>query len=92
LIKKPISDWCATNRPKKYSDYKEIISAVSNKIRLEARFEKQLNEFLTKYAADVNSFKDTSPASLFDAISKQMQYFELTNSEKITSELKGLLV
>ncbi|MCX6789485.1 MAG: AAA domain-containing protein [Candidatus Gribaldobacteria bacterium] len=92
--KKDISlviNWCAAHRPQNFREYRQIVSAAADKIRLQGKFEKMTNEFIQKYGSD-DSMRNISTDSLIDSVSKILNYLEVANIDKLNNEIKNLFV
>lgn len=92
--KKDISsvvNWCAAHRPQNFRQYKQIVFAAADKIRLQDKFEKMMNEFIQKYGTD-DSIRNISIDSLIDSVSKILSYLEAANIDKLNNEIKNLFV
>ena len=92
--KKDISSvvtWCAAHRPQNFREYRQIVFAAADKIRLQDKFEKMMDEFIQKYGID-DSIRNISTDSLIDSVSKILSYLEAANIDKLNNEVKNLFV
>lgn len=88
--KKSITNWCSAHRPQNYSDYRKIIFAAADKLRLQVKFEKMMTDFVEKYATD-ESVKNVSIVSLTTSVSKILNYLETANIDRLSTEIKTLV-
>ena len=88
--KDSITKWCSAHRPQNYTDFRKIIFAGADKLRLQVKFEKMMADFVEKYATD-DSIKNISITSLVESISKILSYLELANVDRLNTEIKTLV-
>lgn len=86
-----VVNWCAAHRPQNFRECRKIVFAAADKIRLQNKFEKLMDEFVQKYAAD-GSLHNISIDSLIDSVSKVLSYLEVANIDKLNNEIKNLFV
>lgn len=89
--KKIISSWCAAHRPQNFDDYKKIVFAAADKLRLQRKYEKMISDFADEYATD-ESIKHISIVSLIDSIDKVVTYLEGVNVDRLSGEIKNLFL
>jgi len=90
--KKDISsvvNWCAAHRPQNFRQCRQIVFAAADKIRLQDKFEKMMDEFIQKYGTD-DSIRNISTDALIDSVSKILSYLEAANIDKLNNEVKNL--
>ncbi len=83
--------WCVTKRPQTFNQYKEIVSASSDALRLENKFSKLLDEFVEKHGED-DSLKSISVRVLVDGVNKLITYLEKMNLDRVAADLKTLFI
>ena len=92
--KKDISsvvNWCAAHRPQSFRQCRQIVFAAADKIRLQDKFEKMMDEFIQKYGTD-DSIRNISIDSLIDSVFKILSYLEAANIDKLNNEVKNLFI
>ena len=82
--------WCSVHRPQCFADYKNIVFAAADTLRLQTKFEKIMGEFAEKYATDP-IVKKVSLDALYESISKILNYLEAANIDRLTTEIKTLV-
>lgn len=86
-----IANWCAAHRPQTFDDYRKIVFAVSDKLRLQKKYDKMIGDFVDKYAVD-DSIKQISVYSLIDSIDKVTTYLESVNVDRLSGDIKNLFI
>ena len=88
--KNSIINWCSAHRPQNYPDCRKIIFAGADKLRLQVKFDRMMNDFVEKYAID-DSVKNISITSLVESISNILSYLEVANVDRLNTEIKTLV-
>lgn len=88
--KNSITSWCSAHRPQNHTDYKNIVFAAADKLRLQVKFEKMMADFVEKHATD-KSVKNISIVSLMESVSKILNYLEAVNIDRLNTEIKTLV-
>jgi len=86
-----IANWCSAHRPCKFKEFRKIILAVADKIRLEDKFEKMAKDFIKNCTID-KSLKNVPVIPLVDSVDKILNYLEKENIDKLNNDIKNLFI
>jgi superfamily I DNA and/or RNA helicase len=84
-----IANWCSTHRPCNFNEFRKIVFAVADKIRLEDKFDKIAKDFIENYTIE-KSFRNLPISALVDSVDKILKYLEYEKIDKLSEDIKNL--
>jgi len=87
---KLITNWCSAHRPQNYSEYKKILYAAADKLRLQNKFDRLMDVFIEKNTLD-STISNVPLALLIESIENILRYMEFAGIDKLNPEIKLLV-
>ena len=84
-----IANWCSAHRPCNFKEFRKIIFAVADKLRLEDKFDKMAKDFIKNHTVE-KSFKNLPISTLVDSVNKILNYLEYEKIDKLSDDIKNL--